>query len=97
MLCRNQQWLSLESAETRLSLYRLCVNQSGMSDDLIKFISKAGASEGIRLQSQGCKPFFVFLRFGSAVAAVDGVNANGLSMMLDLHLPKVVKKKKDEE
>jgi len=93
----NRQWLSIESAETRLSLHKLCLNGPNVSEDILKQVAKTGAGEGIRMQSQGCKPFFIFLRFGGGVAAVDGVNAAGLNMMLDLHLPKLIKKKKEDE
>ncbi len=77
-------------------MYQLCLNAPNISEDLVKAVAKAGATEGIRLQTQGCRPFFILLRFGSAVSAVDGVNASALNMMLDLHLPKLVKKKADE-
>jgi len=93
----DQQFKTLENCGVRLSLHRLCVNAPSVHEDILKQIAKAGALDGIRMASQGCKPFFVFLRFGAGVAAVDGVNATALNMMLDLHLPKVVKKKKDDE
>jgi hypothetical protein len=95
--CRNQQWLAIETPVDRLAIYNLCINAPDVDEKTVNAVSKAGASDGIRLQTQGCRPFSILLRFGAAVSAVDGVNPTNMNMMLDLHLPKVIKKKAEGE
>jgi hypothetical protein len=89
-------WTSMEKCAARLELYSLCIDSADFDESLKKKISAAAMGEGIRTEAQGCKPFFVFLRFGSAVGAVDGINASGINLMLELHAPKI-EKKEDEK
>ena len=41
----------------------------------------------VKLNQQGCRPLFLILRGGQAVAAVDGLNLPTIRMYMDLHIP----------
>jgi hypothetical protein len=91
-------WSSTEKAADRLSLHKICINSKSFLEnaDLVKAINKGALSDGIRMEQQGCKPFFVLLRFAGYVGAVDGVSAAALELQLDLHTPKLAKKEDDK-
>lgn len=90
-------WTSMEKCNDRLKLFNLCIDSKDFDPNLAKKISAAAMGEGIRTESQGCKPFFVFLRFGAAVSALDGINASGINLMLELHAPKIEKKEEEKK
>lgn len=86
---------SMEKCWERLQLHSLCIDDPNINESLYKKISAAAMGEGIRVESQGCKPFMIFLRFGAAVSAIDGINPSQINLMLELHAPKI-EKKEDE-
>lgn len=91
-------WVSTEKAKDRLACYRVCIDSPEFlaNNDFVKAINKGALTDGIRMEQQGCKPFFVLLRFAGNVGAVDGVSPGALENMLDLHLPKIEKKEEDK-
>ncbi len=42
--------------------------------------------------SSTCKPVFLLLRNGAIVGTVDGLNTGVMSMLLEIHVPKLPKK-----
>ena len=89
-------WTTLEKCPERLALYNLCIDAADINENLKKKISAAAMGEGIRCETQGCKPFFVFLRFNAAVSAINGIDPSQINLMLELHLPKVEKEEDDK-
>ena len=73
--------LSTDLAETRLAFIscdeRFSAKVQELASDDAKF----------NLEEKGCAPLFLAVRFGKAVAKVDGANAPALVSMIDTQIP----------
>ncbi len=81
----NSQWLEVENAKDRIALCSLCLD----ADKAL--LARVQKDCEVKLNTT-CKPVFLLLRLGQVVGTVDGLNTAVLSMLLDLHLPKLPKK-----
>ncbi len=81
----NSQWIELDQAKDRLALCSLCLDDN---PDVLKVVQKDCE---VKLNTT-CKPVFILMRLGHIVGTIDGLNTGVLSMLLDLHLPKLPKK-----
>jgi hypothetical protein len=77
--------LETENAGNRIQLASM---ELGKDKELEKIVQKGCE---VKL-SATCKPCFVLLRNGAIVGTIDGLNTGVMSMLLEIHVPKLPKK-----
>jgi len=82
----NQLWIDVDDCAKRIYVATCSTDIEGSSQLMQQW------SPEIKVQQQGCKPLFVLLRQGQSAGAVDGVNTPSIRMLIDLYLPKLLKK-----
>lgn len=79
----NQLWIDIDDCDKKIQLNNVRSNLPGAQ----KLIQQWAGNE-VKVANQGCKPLFLLLRHGHAVATIDGALPPLLRMYIDLNIPK---------
>ena len=81
----NQLWIEIDEPDKKIQLTNVRSNIPG-----VQKLAQQWAGNEVKVAQQGCKPLFILLRHGQAVATIDGALPPLLRMYIDLHVPKKV-------